>query len=149
MTHPLGERGFSLIGLLMTVVIVCILLTMSLQTYSPIMQGANSGTGTSPLSMDLSKTRIREVFTAEQLYYSLHRSYATWPELVRDGQIPGGYTNKAQGAGTPFVPGHDVEIEVTQHGFVVTATPNAAAGALPGSPILKIDQDGKLEEVPT
>ena len=148
MRNATGERGFSLIGILISATIVCILMVISLQTYGPALQSANTGTGTNALGMNLSKTRVRQLHTAEQMYHSLHRSYATWEQLVQDGQVARGYSRNAQGPGTPFVPGHDVEIEVTGNGFVITATPNPDAGAAEGSPILRIDKSGRLEEVP-
>jgi len=148
MRNPMRERGFSLIGILISAVIVCILFTMSMQTYGPILQSGSSGTGTNALGMNMTKTRVRQLYTAEQMYHTIHRSYATWAELVRDGQISRGYTSNTQGGGTPFVPGHDVEIELTTNGFVITATPNPDAGAAEGAPVYRIDQSGRLEEVP-
>ncbi len=141
------ERGFSLIGLLLSVTIVSILLVVALQSYGPVMQGANTGTGKNALGMEMTKVRLRGVYQAEAIYYSLHKKYGTWAELVRDGQIPRGYSDRAMGAGTPFVPGHDIEIKLTPTGFVVIASPNPSAGALEGSPILRIDETGRLEEV--
>ena len=150
MRNTNGERGFSLIGILISAVIVMILVMMSLQTYGPVLQGAGGGGGgggaTNALGMNMAKTRVRQLFTAEQTYHTLHRSYATWEQLVSDGQIPRGYVREVQGRGTPFVPGHDVEIELTDSGFVITATPDPDAARK--TPILKIDQSGQLEEVP-
>jgi hypothetical protein len=90
---------------------------------------------------------MRQLHQAELTYFSLHHSYGTWAELVRDGQVPGGYTNRVGATGQPFVPGHDVEIEVTSSGFIITATPSPQAELPDGSPVLKIDQSGRLEEV--
>jgi Tfp pilus assembly protein FimT len=142
------ERGFSLIGLLMACVIVVILMTMALQTYGPVLQSVNTGTGpTNSLGMNLTRTRLRGIHQAEMMYNSIHRSYATWDQLVRDGQIASGYSNRSMGRGTPYIPCYDVNIEVSRTGFVVTATPNVIAGAPEGSPVLKIDQTGQIEEV--
>ncbi len=143
-----AERGFSLIGLLLSVVIVGILLVMALQTYQPVLTSFQTGTGSpGSVGMNLTRVRMHNLHQAEMIYYSLHRSYGTWDELVRDGQIARGYSPHALGAGTPFVPCHDIDIQVSHNGFVITATPNTAAGAPEGSPILRIDQEGLLEEV--
>ncbi len=147
MEHPQRERGFSLIGLLISATIVCILTVMALQTYGPVLQSANTGGGTNALGMNISRMRMRELHQAEMTYHSIHRSYATWAELVRDGQIPMGYASRAVGAGKAFIPGHDIEIEVKDRGFIITATPNPEAGTSENSPILRIDQSGRLEEV--
>jgi len=148
MQNRVAQRGFSLIGLLISVVIVSILLVMALQTYQPVLTGMQSGTGPAgSVGMNMSRVRLRSLQQAEGMYYSIHREYATWDELVADGQIPRGYSPNATGSGTPFVPCHDIEIQVTQNGFVITATPNVEAGAPEGSPILRLDQTGQIEEV--
>ncbi len=141
------EKGFSLIGLLIACVIVVILMTMALQTYGPTLQAVNKGDNTNALGMNISRMRLRQLHQAEMTYHSIHRSYATWAELVRDGQIPRGYTDTARAGGRPWVPGHDVEIEVTSSGFTITATPNLQAGLPEDAPILVINQSGRLEEV--
>jgi len=141
------EKGFSLIGLLVACVIVVILMMMALRTYGPTLQAVNSGDNTNALGMNISRMRMSQLHQAEMTYYSIHRSYATWAELVRDGQIPRGYTDRAGAGSPPWVPGHDVEIEVTSSGFTITATPNPQAGMPDDAVILRIDQSGRLEEV--
>jgi len=143
-----AERGFSLIGLLISAVIVSILLMMALQTYQPILTEFSTGTGpTGSVGMNLSKVRLRNLHQAEAMYFAIHQSYATWDQLVRDGQIPRGYTPNALGPGTPFVPCHDIAIRIMRNGFVITATPNTEAGAPEGSSILRVDQTGTITEV--
>jgi Tfp pilus assembly protein PilE len=143
-----GQRGFSLIGLLLSAVIVSILLVMALQTYQPVLTGMQSGTGpVNSVGMNMSRVRMRGLAQAEAMYYAVHREYGTWDQLVADGQIQQGYSPHATGSGTPFVPCHDIEIQVTRNGFVITATPNTEAGAPEGSPVLRLDQTGRIEEV--
>jgi len=144
------EEGLSLIGLLLTVAIIGVVLVLSLQTYKPVLQSFETGGGSAAsFKLDISRAQMQKLYQMELLYYTLHRSYATWDQLVADGQIAQGYTNRAQGRGTPFIPYFDIDIQVSPNGFVITATPSFAAGAPPGTPVLKIDQEGNLVEVPS
>jgi len=150
MKRPWMERGFSLIGLLIACVIVVIMMTMALKTYGPVLQSVNTGTGgTNSIGMNMTRTRLHNLHQAEVMYHSVHRSYGTWEQLVSDGQISSGYSNRSMGRGTPFVPCHEVRIDVTRTGFTITATPNTIAGAPEGSPTLVIDETGQIEEVQT
>ncbi len=143
------QRGFSLIGLLLAVSIMGIMLVMALDTYQPTLQSFEGGLGNRPsFRLNISRMQIRRLHQSEVIYFSLHRSYATWDQLVADGEIQRGYTNRAMGPGTPYMPYFDIDIQVTGTGFVITATPNVVAGALEGTPILRMDQSGNLEEVP-
>lgn len=99
--------------------------------------------------MNISRAQLMQLHRMEMLYFNLHRSYATWDQLVKDGLIARGYTNLAQGKGSPFIPYYDIDIQVKPDGFIITATPNFPSGAAPGSPILRIDEDGVIEEVPS
>lgn len=147
---PLPERGFSLIGILVSVVIVGILMTLALQTYQPVLTSFETGMGDRPsFRLDISRAQMKRLHQAEMVYFQVHRKYATWDELIRDGQIQRGYSNRAQGPGTPFMPCYDIDIRLTGRGFVITATPDLSAGAAEGTPVLRIDQSGALEEVPT
>jgi Tfp pilus assembly protein PilE len=145
-----NQGGFSLIGLLLTVAIVGILLVISLQNYQPTLQSFQTGTpGQSSFKLDISRAQMQQLHRAEVMYYNIHRSYATWAQLVSDGEIARGYSDKAQGPGTPFIPYYDIDIQVTENSFVITASPSVPAGAPPGTTALRIDQDGTLEEVPS
>ncbi|HEX9743999.1 MAG TPA: prepilin-type N-terminal cleavage/methylation domain-containing protein [bacterium] len=139
------QRGFTLIGLLISVVIVGILMVMALQSYSGIPQQMTSGNGGS-MGFSLARSRMQQIATSETTYYSIHRRYGTWEELIADGQISQGYTTRA--GRSPFVPGHDLSLELTSTGFTAIATPNVHFGAAEGSPILKITESGHLEEIP-
>jgi prepilin-type N-terminal cleavage/methylation domain-containing protein len=151
MFRILRQNGFSLIGLLVTVAIVGVLLAMSLQNYQPVLQNFQTGTpGQASFKLDISREQLRQLQRAELMYFNVHNSYATWEQLVSDGEIARGYNKNAiQHPGTPFIPYYDINIEITETGFVITATPSIPAGAPPGTATLKIDQDGNLEEVPT
>ena len=136
--------------LLVTVAIVGILFVTAMQNYLPTLKSFESGSGDRPsFRLDISRAQMQELHRTEVLYYSLHRTYATWDQLMSDGMIAPGYSNRAQGGGTPFIPVYDINIEITPNGFTITATPSLSAGASPGMPILRIDQEGALEEVPT
>jgi prepilin-type N-terminal cleavage/methylation domain-containing protein len=143
------QHGFSLIGMLLAVAIIGVLLVMALNTYQPVLNSFEQGTGDRPsFRMNISRTELQNLHRAEVMYEQLHHSYATWDQLVSDGMIPRGYTNRATGRGTPFMPYYDIDIQVFNTGFVITATPSMAAGAPEGTPILRIDQEGVIEEVP-
>ena len=142
-----GQRGFTLIGMLLSVVIVGVLMVMALQSYKDIPQMLTTGSGGST-GFSLAKIRMNELYTAETIYFSLHKSYGTFEQLLSDGQIVRGYSTRTAGAGMPFVPGHNLTIEVTESGFIATATPDPAAGASAGQPKLRITQEGVLEEIP-
>ncbi|HDS31077.1 MAG TPA: hypothetical protein ENN67_08550 [Firmicutes bacterium] len=144
------NRGFSLVGVLLAVAIVGVLLVLALDYYQPTLSGFQEGRGDRPsFRANISKTQMQNLHRAELMYFAIHRTYATWDELISDGQIPRGYTNRAMGRGTPYMPYYDIDIHVTETGFIITATPNMGAGAPEGTPILRIDQSGQLEEVPT
>jgi Tfp pilus assembly protein PilE len=144
------ESGFTLISLLITVAIVGILLVLSMQNYQPVLQNFQTGTpGQESFKHDVSRAQIRDLHRAELMYYAVHGTYATWDQLLSDGEIARGYINTAIGRGTPFIPYFDINIQVTDNGFVITATPSLAAGAPAGTTTLRIDQEGTLEEVPT
>lgn len=144
------QDGFTLIMLLVTVAIVGILFVAAMHSYQPALKSFESGSGDRPsFRLDISKASMQKLHQAEVMYYDIHRSYATWGQLMSDGMIARGYSDKAQGGGTPFIPVYDINIEITSNGFTITATPNMSAGASPGMPILRIDQEGALEEVPT
>lgn len=141
------QKGFSLIGLLMSVAIVCILTVMFFNMSGSINYTGSGNGNTNALGMDMTKAGMRQLHLAEISYHSTRGSYATFPELVQSGLIPRNFTNRAMGAGTPIVTNYDVEIEVFDNGFKITATPNPEAGAGPNSPILTIDLSGSVQEV--
>jgi Tfp pilus assembly protein PilE len=144
--HP--QRGFSFLGILIAVAIVGILMVMSIQNYQPVMSSMRPGGGSRPgLGLTTAKAHLTQLHQAEFMYYNVHKSYATWAELVQDGEIQHGYSDKAKGKGTPFIPNYNIDIQITEEGFTITASPDLAAGAEPGSPTLKIDQEGIVEEV--
>jgi type II secretory pathway pseudopilin PulG len=141
------QRGFSLIGLLMSVAIVCILTVMFFNMSGSLTYSGSGNGNVNALGLDLTKQGLRQLQMAEISYYSTHNSYATYGELVQSGMIPRNFTNRALGAGTPIALHYDVDIEVFDNGFKITATPNHEAGAGPDSPILTIDLSGFVEEV--
>jgi Tfp pilus assembly protein PilE len=142
------QRGFTFLGILIAVAIVGILMVMSLQNYQPVMQSMRPGGGSRPgLGLTTAKAHLTQLHQAEIMYYNVHRSYATWAQLVQDSEIPHGYSDKAKGKGTPFIPNYNIDIQITEAGFNITASPDIAAGAEPGSPTLRIDQEGNVEEV--
>jgi len=144
------QQGYSLIGLLLTVAIVGILIVLSLKTDLSTLRGFQTGYGSgSSFKLNIASAQLRSLGQAEVMYYNVHRSYGTWEQLVSDGEIQRGYIKTAQGRGTPFIPYYDIDIKVTASGFVITASPNLAAGAVAGSSTLRIDETGSLEEVPT
>ena len=143
------QAGFTLIGILLAVAIVGILLVMSMQNYKPVLTNFQTGTpGRESFKLDISKSQLSKLQEMEVLYYSVHNSYATWDQLVKDGDIAQGYSAKATDR-TPFIPYYDIDIQTSQTGFVITATPSYAAGAPVGTSTLKIDENGNVEEVPT
>jgi len=145
----LQGRGFSLIGLVIAMAIVGILLVYALQNYQPVLTSFEKGTGDRPsFRADISKDQVRKLQQAEMMYFDIHRTFATWDQLMKDGEIARGYSNRAKGPGTPFIPFYDINIEITENGFIITAAPNFAAGAVEHSPTWKIDQDGNFQEVP-
>ena len=148
MNRSNAQRGFSFIGLLLTLAIIGVLFALSFNSYKPALQSFDQGMGSQPsFRLNISRNQMKQLHTAEIMYFQIHRSYATWEQLIADGQIPRGYSNRAQGSGTPYIPYHDINVQISNTGFVITATPNTAAGASEGSPILRIDQSGNLEEV--
>lgn len=148
MGGPRNHRGFSLIGLLLSVAIVGILLVMALQTYQPALQSFETGkTAGESFGLTSARLQMRQLYAAEVMYFNIHRTYGSWQQLQQDGMIQRGYSNRAQGGGTPFIPHYDIDIQADATGFVITATPNPAAGAVEGAPILRIDQGGELEEI--
>lgn len=142
-----GHRGFTLIGILISLVIVCLLFLYSFNSFKGTYTGYSS-TRISNMEYGLAKMRMQQIKTAEQIYFSLHRRYGTFEQLVSDGQIASGYTTRTAGHGTPYVPLHNFVIELTGDGFIVTATPDTFAGAPEDAPILRITNDSDLEEIP-
>lgn len=149
MSEPSRQRGFSMIGLLLTVAIIGIISVTALQEYKSVLPSMRPGGGNATgFGTETAKLHMKQLHQMETLYFSIHRSYATWDQLVSDGEIQRGYSNKGAGKGTPFIPNYDIDIQVNETGFVITATPNLSAGAVVDAPSFKIDQDGYLEEVP-
>jgi Tfp pilus assembly protein PilE len=141
------QTGFSLIGLLMSVAIVCILTVMLFNMSGSLNYAGSSNGNNNGLGMDMTKAGMRQLHMAEISYFSARHTYATFADLVQANLISRNFTNRAMGAGTPIVLHYDVEIEVLNDGFKITATPNHEAGAGPNSPILTVDLSGRVEEV--
>jgi hypothetical protein len=141
------QNGFSLIGLLLSVTIVCILTVMFFNMSGSLNLNSTSNGNNNGLGMDMTKAGMRQLHMAEISYYSNHNRYATFADLVQSGLISREFTNRAMGAGTPIVLHYDVDIQILSNGFKITATPNHEAGAGPNSPILTVDLSGRVEEV--
>ena len=147
MGYSTRQRGFTLIGLLLSVAIVCILTVMFFNLSGSIVYTGSSNGNNNAMGMDMTKAGMRQLHLAEISYHSTHHSYATFADLVQAGLIPQNFTNRAIGGGTPIVLHYDVEIEVFSNNFKITATPNHEAGAGPNSPVLTVDLSGHVEEV--
>jgi len=145
-----SQRGFSFLGLLLALVIVLILTVTFMKTvgiggYTLTGEG---GPNYDAMGIDRAKLRMRNLAQIETTYWNIHKRFGTWPELHQDMPELRGYTNRAVGGNaTPYVPGYDFDIEASSDSFTITATPSPEAGMPEGASILRITENGRLEEV--
>jgi len=148
MTQKKGQRGFTMIGILIAVVIVCILAAGGLQVYTGVSSPAvryKPNTVVGGLDVTLLKTRLQELGMEQNLEYSMRQRYVTNLQELLNRALGVGYFPNAKDR-VPAIPMFDVKMEVTSDGFVIKAIPSPLAGAPRDSPTYVIDNTLQIHE---
>ena len=137
-----------MLGILITVVIICILTMGGIQVYT-----GSSGLGTNykadtikgGLDLIQLKSRLRELGMEQSLEYDLRHGYITNLQDLLNRALTVGYYPNAKDP-VPAIPMFDLKMEVSSTGFVVKAVPNVLAGAPKDSPTYVIDESLQIRE---
>jgi prepilin-type N-terminal cleavage/methylation domain-containing protein len=117
-----GERGFSLIELMIVIAIIGILVGVGVPMWQRSIRAANEATAVKALNA---------IATAQGMYYNSHNrsAYGTFPQLVADGTLDEKFNSE-----TPEIEGYIYKIVVTpksagqQPSYQVNADPAKADG---------------------
>jgi prepilin-type N-terminal cleavage/methylation domain-containing protein len=143
-----NQRGFTLLGILIAVVIICILAAGGLQVYTGVGGTAptyDPDTVRGGLDITVLKTRLRSLAMEQALEYSLRQRYITNLQELLNRALGVGYYPNAQDP-VPAISMFDLKMEVTSTGFVIKAVPNTLAGAPRNSPTYVIDNSMQVYE---
>jgi hypothetical protein len=148
MANLRNQRGFTFIGILITVVIICILAAGSMQLYTgsgAVGPAYKKDTVLGGLDITLLKTRLRALGLEQNLEYSMRQQYVSDLQTLLNRSLGTGYYPNAN-APVPAVPMFDLKMEMTPEGYTIRAVPNTLAGAPSDSPTYIIDQSMTIRE---
>ena len=143
-----NQHGYTFLGLLIVVVIICILAAGGIQVYTGV---GGSGVTYKPdtviggLDIILLKTRLRSLGLEQALEYDLRHRYITNLQDLLNRALGVGYYPNAEDP-VPAIPMFDVKMEITSTGFTIKAVPDTLAGAPSDSPTYVIDQGLRIRE---
>jgi prepilin-type N-terminal cleavage/methylation domain-containing protein len=149
MSHSIrSQRGFTLIGILIVAVIICILAMGGLQFYSGA-AGTNTDYKPDTVKGGINLASLKGTLSSLALFqaqeYSLRNKYIPTIEQLITQTYSVGYNAKATDR-VPLVPMFDLTMTVSSSGFVIKAVPNTLAGAPRDSPTYVIDQTMRIRE---
>ena len=143
-----NPKGFSLLGILITVVIIAILSMGGLRMYSGV---AGVGTDYKPdtvkggVKLGALRKNLKTLAMFQNQEYELRRTYIPTIDNLIERTFGAGYNALATDR-VPLIPMFDVKMTITSSGFEIRAVPDLMAGAPKDSPTYVVDQTMNLRE---
>ncbi len=143
-----SQRGFTMLGILIAAVIVCILAMGGLRFYTG---AAGVGTNYKPdtikggVQLATLRSTLLNLASFQATEYSMRQKYIPTIEQLITQTYGTGYNAKATDR-VPMVPMFDLVMEISSSGFVIKAIPNTLKGAPRDSPTYVIDQTMNIRE---
>jgi prepilin-type N-terminal cleavage/methylation domain-containing protein len=143
-----SQRGFTLLGILIVVVIICILSMGGLQVYTGAGGKATDykpDTVRGGLNLSVLRTTLKSLAMTQAMEYDLRRQYIPDIQQLINQSYGVGYHARATDR-VPLIPMFDLVMEVTSNSFTIKAIPNALRGAPRDCPTYVIDQTMNIRE---
>jgi len=148
MSDKKGQRGFTMLGILIAVVIICILAAGGMEVYTGVSSPGvryKPNTVVGGLDVTILKTRLQALGMEQSMEYSMRQRYITNLQELLNRALGTGYYPNAKDK-VPAIPMFDLKMEVLADGFTIKAIPNPLAGAPRDSPTYVIDNTLQIHE---